>query len=75
MRKLDIQSLLMPENYDELEITEQTILYKSSLGKRNGFSKDWNTKIGIYNQPKPVKRFTKEEIAALEVLMKKEGKL
>lgn len=63
MKKLDIEGLLMPENYDELETKE--LKYKAHIVSITE----------ITRPPSPIKLYNKTEILALEAKMKAEGKL
>lgn len=70
MKKLDIEGLLLPENFEDFEGRELEVKYQIGYCKVNKYM-DFST----VTIPKPVKVYTKEEIIALEDKMKKEGKL
>lgn len=76
MKKVDIEALLLPENYEELEEKENNLLYRPGLGwKKNSYSPFLHKALNNTMPPLPVKQYSKEEIQTLEQVMKKEGKL
>lgn len=71
MKKLDVEALLLPENYEEFEGKEFFNDYKfDNSGKK------WPAyRLEDIKPALQVKKYTKEEILVLEEKMKKSGKL